>query len=100
MDITMETVYISGRIRGCEDYRERFAAAENYLKNKGFKVINPAKTDDLLPEGSTFEQYMEIDMKLLSMCDAIYMLRGWEESCGANREYGYALAKGMEVYCE
>lgn len=31
------------------------------------------------------------------MCDQIYMLKGWEKSCGANQEYGYALACDMII---
>lgn len=37
---------------------------------------------------------------MLGMCGSIYMLKGWEKSCGANREYGYALAKDMTVILE
>lgn len=28
------------------------------------------------------------------------MMNGWEKSCGANREYGYALGKGISVMFE
>lgn len=47
-----------------------------------------------------YEDYMKVDMFLLDMCNTIYMLKGWEKSCGANREYGYALAKGMVIVFE
>lgn len=43
---------------------------------------------------------MKLDMTLLNMCDEIYMLKGWQKSCGANREYGFALAKGMVIICQ
>ena len=36
---------------------------------------------------------MKVSLVLLDMCDAIYLLEGWQDSRGANREYGYALAK-------
>ena len=32
--------------------------------------------------------------------NSICMLKGWQQSCGANREYGFALAKGMGVMFE
>lgn len=43
---------------------------------------------------------MEIDLCLLELCDAICMLKGWQESKGANREYGYALAKDITIIRE
>ncbi len=39
-------------------------------------------------------------MGLLAACDAICMLGGWEGSAGVNREYGFALARGMGIYKE
>lgn len=84
-------VYISGKITGTTDYIERFQAAADRLKNDGYDVVNPAEINSHLPEGTTYEQYMEESIKLLQTCDCIYMLRGWEESKGAKREYHYAV---------
>ena len=47
----------------------------------------------MLPEDTTYEEHMKMSLAMLDMCGAIYMLKGWEKSCGANREYGYAMAK-------
>lgn len=92
-------VYISGAMTGDENYKDRFARAEEELQEQGHSVVNPALVDFILSDGS-YEDYMSVDMFLLNMCDAIYMLKGWKKSCGANREYGYALAKGMEIMFE
>lgn len=43
---------------------------------------------------------MRFDMFLLDMCDAIYMLKDWQKSCGANREYGYALGMDKLIVME
>lgn len=43
---------------------------------------------------------MAMAMMMLSMCDSIYMLKGWEESTRANREYGYALATDITIIRE
>ena len=43
---------------------------------------------------------MKMSFELLSMCDTIYMLKGWEESKGANREYGFAVARGIKILME
>ena len=92
-------VYISGQMTGKENYKKYFDYASAKLIDEGYKVVNPAYIDDVMPN-ALYEDYMKADMLLLEMCDAIYMLKGWEKSCGANREYGYALAKGMEIMFE
>lgn len=92
-------VYISGPITWVESYHENFKKAEKDLREKGYSVINPTAFDDKLPP-LEHEEYMKLDIALLDMCDAIYMLKGWEESCGANREYGYALAAGKQIMME
>ena len=43
---------------------------------------------------------MDMSMMMLSMCSSIYMLKGWEKSMGANREYGYALATDIIIMRE
>lgn len=86
-------VYISGKITGTDDYMERFAEVEEKLINDGYSVINPASVNSMMPEDTSYEEYMKMSLTMLGMCDAIYMMDGWENSCGANREYGYALAK-------
>lgn len=92
-------VYISGPIRGTGDYTQRFENAESELREHGFKPINPVKAD-AISDDLTIEERLKIDILLLGMCDAIYMLRGWEGSCGANREFGYATAKDMMIMKE
>lgn len=80
-----------------EDFEEAFKRAEAELLSEGYEVVNPAALGGVLPEWIGYEGYMQIDMFLLGMCGSIYMLKSWEKSAGANREYGYALASGMEV---
>lgn len=89
-------VYISGAITGVDNFKEHFDKAEKELKEKGHEVVNPTSFDNLLPQ-LTYEEYMKLDLCLLDLCDAIYMLKGWKKSSGANREYGYALAKDMMI---
>lgn len=43
---------------------------------------------------------MRLDLHLMDLCEAVYMLKGWQESKGANREYGYALAKDKIIIFE
>ena len=90
-------IYISGPITGHDNYWDKFMEAENYLRKKGYSVMNPAGLGVVMPHDATHEEYMNICMDLIGMCDTIYMLDGWQQSTGANREYGFAMAKGMMV---
>ncbi len=46
------------------------------------------------------EAYLKGDLKLLEMCDAIFLLTGWDSSKGAIAEYELAMEKELEVYRE
>lgn len=92
-------VYISGPITGTTDYMERFEAAEKRL-NGEYSVINPAKVNSNMPEDTTHEEYMKMSICMLSMCDAIFMLNGWEDSIGACEENIYALKNGIRIFRE
>ena len=96
---TLKKVYISGPITGTKDYLERFERIENELPliHQGVEVINPAKVNANLPESTTWEEYMRMSLCMLSMCDGIYMMEGWQQSRGATLEYAYAKGMGITV---
>lgn len=80
-------VYLSGPITGVPDYKERFAAAATLLLDQGHTVVNPANLVGSVIEGSIpNERIMRMDLALLSACDAICLLPGWEMSRGAREE--------------
>ncbi len=98
--MNVDKVYISGAITGTDDYMEHFERAERELIEEGFTAVNPARILSHMPAGTTHEEYMVLSMELLKMCEYIYMLKGWEDSTGANREYGYALASDIIILRE
>ena len=91
-----ERIYISGPITGVADYQNKFKAAERLLRSKGYEVVNPTKLDGAMPQ-LDYEDYMEIDLALVRMCQSIYMLNGWKNSRGARREYEAAKNAGLTV---
>ena len=93
-------IYISGAITGTTDYMERFAKAERKLTEQGYSVVNPAKVNAQLPEDTSYEEYMKMCFCMLDICEAIFMLKGWSKSCGANREYCYAMEKRKTIMYE
>jgi hypothetical protein len=96
----MSRVYISGPITGTSDFIERFGKVEKELKEKGHEVVNPAKMNGIMPASATHEEYMAVSFALMDLCDTLFLMKGWEESKGANQEYGYARAGEMMVIKE
>lgn len=80
-----------------EDINRRFGAAAQCLKAQGYDPINPVHISNYPFD---YDEFMEIDLKILSYCDGIYMLKGWNESFGANMELQYAVMKQHFVMYE
>lgn len=94
----MALVFISGGITGKDNYLEEFAKAEEYLKNKGYGVVNPARILDCFPKDiMNYSDCMDIAIMLLKKCDVIYSLRGWRSSTGANFERRFANEHGLKL---
>ena len=93
-------IYISGQMTGLTEHRikHHFGEAEKYLRQEGFVPVNPAVLQGV--PGLEHDEYMAIDLTMLSLCDAIYMLRGWEESNGAKIELAQAIKDGKKIILE
>ena len=93
-------IYISGPITGVPGYKSKFEWAEAFWKDKGAYTINPARTNDTLPEETTHAGYMRISIALLRECDTIYMLKGWKDSEGAREELDFAINHSYTILFE
>lgn len=87
-------IYIAGKVRGLENYKEIFKEAEIKLKEKGHVILNPAE----LPEGLDAEDYMRICIPMLDVADAIYLLKNWQDSEGAKIEKLYAQCQNKLIF--
>ena len=80
-------VYIAGKISGCPEYKENFAAAAFAVRNMGHDPVLPF-------EGTTgqetYKEYIDHGLDILKECDGIYMMSNWPESKGAILERMYA----------
>lgn len=101
----MTRIYLSGPITGNTDYIEDFDKAEEDVYDlfdgaDNVTVINPAGLRYVMPDGATWDEYMEMCMSLLDLIAGdgiIYMLPGWQKSPGACVEYGYARAHDIMI---
>jgi hypothetical protein len=92
----METIYISGPIKGITNPKEIFDNKQKQLEKLGYQVTNPFN----LLETGTYEEFMRYDIRALTFCDSIYMMKGWEKSKGANIELKVAQAIGLKMLYE
>lgn len=109
-------VYISGPMSGIKNYNaEAFDAVADEFRRNGVVVFNPADHDRLkfgedilnneagdpkaaVSKGFNIRVALRDDLEwICSFADAIYMLRGWENSKGARAEHAVAVALGIKV---
>ena len=93
-------VYIAGAITNDPVYKIKFDRAERLLRSEGYDVVNPAKNEPPKGKEWTYRDYINAGLKQLMTCDAIYLLRGWQISKGANLEAYYAQTAGLEAIYE
>ena len=95
-------IYISGAITNNPNYKEDFERAEDYLQREypSAEIINPALVNSHLPKSTTHEEYMRMSFCMLDMADSIFMIYGWQKSCGASQELGYAIARDKVLLFE
>ena len=95
-------IYIAGPISGTNDYSVRFGEAAAGILSKGHEPVNPTDLAMVIPlkgpNASTYSQTMTICKALLSACDAIYMMPGWQKSNGARQEHDEAVNKGLKFF--
>ena len=90
-------IYISGPILGTTDYEERFRRTAEKIKKCGHTPIDPLKITREYPGSSSWTdaECLAYEIGLLSECDAIYLMKGWKHSGGAQVEARFAERVGI-----
>lgn len=83
----LKSIFISGKITGDDNYKEKFKMAENYLLEKGHSVMNPTR---LIGEGFKHEDYIHICKAMIDVCDFVVLLHDSDDSEGSKLEQQYA----------
>lgn len=93
-------IYLAGPITGRskEEIRQSFHRMEFEGVARGVGVYNPAR----LPEGLSWGTYMQMALAVLCSgeIDRVIMLRGWQDSKGAQTERMMAMGLGIPVKYE
>ena len=97
-------VYISGPMTDIprEEYLAAFRQAEDLLRSKGYRrIVNPIRVWACrwpwLYKIIGYRLTLWYDIQLLKRCDQIHMIRGWQKSAGAKREYEEARRLDLDV---
>lgn len=102
-----KTIYIAGPMAGLPEFNyPAFYKAEKELMKGGWRVVNPARFDAVFNaynegiEDRMLDAVCEAERAVIPHLDAIYLLKGWEESKGAILELKVALEHNLEILIE
>ena len=102
-------IYIAGPMSGFDNFNfPAFFAADEYLKKFGHEVFNPAQKDidewgdlETIKKKANYRDCMRKDLNcILDWAEAIYLLKGWEQSRGAQIEKALAEVLNLEIMYE
>lgn len=91
-----------------KEIRETREKAIQVLESKGYKVINTLFTDEWYSDESMKKRgviqrplcFLAKSLESMSLCDAAYFCKGWENARGCKIEHDAALAYGLNVLYE
>lgn len=76
-----------------------FHAMAAELRKLGWTVVNPAEINPIEDgQRKTRTECLRADVRAMMDCDKIYLLKGWEDSLGANLELHIAKELGFAIY--
>lgn len=98
-------IYIAGPMTGLPGYNyAKFNAWAEFLRISGWDVANPAEigekfgtADEINADKQLLETVMAAEIEELATCDAVFLLKGWQNSRGSRKELAVALSRDLEI---
>ena len=99
-------IYIAGPMHGLLDFNyPAFNHAAQKLRAMGWHVENPAEIgadygtpEQINADPALLAAVMAAELHALETCDAIYLLKGWHKSEGAQKELATAISYRLKIY--
>lgn len=102
-------IYLAGPMTGYEDFNfPAFFRVAEELRAKGHEVFNPAQNDldkwgdmEGVKKNANYRECMNDDLGWITKnADAIYFMKGWENSSGALAEFFAARSVKIKFFYE
>ena len=99
----MKLIYIAGKYRAKTEWEVKQnidkaeAVALKYWK-AGYAVFCPHKNSAFMGGSCPDETWLEGGLEILSRCDGIVMMEGWQDSKGSAEEREFAFRNGVHVF--
>lgn len=94
-------LYVAAPMSGYPEFNyPAFDAAETWLLDKGYRVLNPVRSEDHNPTPGVpqaWDWYMRHALRMVLDADGLALLPGWEASRGAQLEVSVAHALHLRV---
>ena len=99
-------IYIAGPMRGHVGYNyAEFDGVARILRQRGWTVLNPTEIGGLFGNADHIQSHpqieealIQIELAALSVCEAIYLLPGWETSEGSRGELRQAITHHLKIF--
>lgn len=94
-----------------KSYEEIIATRERAIKtleSKGYEIVNTLFTDDWYSDENMKKRgvvqiplcFLAKSLENMSLCNAVYFCKGWENTRGCKIEHDAAVAYGLEIIYE
>lgn len=87
-------------ICGDKSHAEDFENAERLLRQSGHIPISPLKLLQALPEEISNSDFAVITFEVIRICEAVYLISGWEGDLFARMELAHAKRLEREIWNE